>query len=57
MKNNHKALAAAVCLTLLAAGCSPKREAVSSAPAPPEKEIPLASRPGGRRLPEGMGKL
>lgn len=39
MKNNHKALAAAVCLTLLAAGCSPKREAVSSAPAPPEKEI------------------
>ena len=39
MKNNHKALAAAVCLTLLAAGCAPKREAVSSAPAPPEKEI------------------
>ena len=39
MKNNHKALEAAVCLTLLAAGCAPKREAVSSAPAPPEKEI------------------
>lgn len=57
MKNNHKALAAGRLPDLLAAGCAPKREAVSSAPAPPEKEIRWLLALEGASLPEGMGKL